>query len=292
MADDFTAVDLVATPVPGEVAVEITVRTTQLKEVQLPVVGTTTAGGFIKAQRGALPGNEYANYVYSDCSKNAEGYLKFYFGKPKSAEEREVPFREYPDSEPSMWWPAVLLPETFELGLQFTNSSFAILERVWVKYKLRSAQNVPTKKLIREYYAPTPWADADLEVETLGAQEIEWNFGRCGKGTTGLCLHEETYVAGWQGWRETAPGSGIYILDDVRYMQNATQQQDPLVVGTIQYGYPARLYGPTLATDWEDYICLRTQQQQASGGWLLREELAIAPDPQEVYEEVALPEVP
>lgn len=279
---------ILPTPNPNEQVFMTTVRA--LFDLELPVYNVTRYRDWKPCLFPQAQG-DYGAYVFIEQVAAPVGWMSFTWGRVFTDAERATPFEVFASSE-NMFWPAVLIPDTFEIGLQFTSGTFAILERVWVNYKIRSSQNIPTKIIERRFYASTPWPEDEVTIETLGAQAIEWNFGRAGRGTTGEVLHAETYVAGWQGFRETFPGSGIYIVDDVRYIQDPVQQQNPNAVGTIQYGYPARLYDATVETDWVDYVFSNRQRKSQTGGWERIEQVAIAPDYPPVYTEVALPTIP
>lgn len=103
--------ELLATPDPGELAFRVAVATKDLARLALPSEGTTYAAcPFPNKPR--LNELAWSTYKLTQSSQAAPGWLWYYFGKPKTAEQAATAYREVTGSR-HFDWPAVLYGVVF-----------------------------------------------------------------------------------------------------------------------------------------------------------------------------------
>lgn len=250
--------DFFDTPDPAELGFWVLVNSHEITTTNLPKIGVTTMTK-LKLQTAGRPGLDYDNYVCVGSSGAATaGFRRFYFMKPKSAEAKEVPFREYYVEEQPPVWPAVLRRVTpqqdvnLPLSAALSNDTIANAARNYVTVDLIP----PTpggRILVREYLSPT---QHDCP-EPVGPVPTAVNWDIPGASDMYSCLHDDIYVP--------AVGEGGLIVVGIAARLMA-------VVGGGEF-FPA-----TEMKDWDVYTLSDGERPLPNGGWHRVERIAEPPE--------------
>lgn len=210
---------------------------------------------------------DFQSYRLVYAKKSGYQLRSFYFAPPITTEEAETPFRTYYETEPSMFWPKVLL--SIQSYKRLESSSDAFVSRP--RYK--EAYQGPTRVRIEEFYSPTPFEipvyepmiDRGLndEIGVNVSAPIILGVSSGGNywysvGTLNLepCLHSAISI-------------GV-VLDP------------PVVVNigfnsNIYYSFAYLFDGATNFVDWPDEVVIDDRQREVLGGFVRRRVTALSP---------------
>lgn len=113
----------------------------------------------------------FSDYILTQPAPKQNGYHTYYFGKPKTAAQMEVPFRSTPDTMDIRWDPVLLnlhggtvqrdlTTETVDVGGTPTTNQ-RVLTEFQDRYQLIPGIMHPTEVLIEEFQSSTPWQQFD-----------------------------------------------------------------------------------------------------------------------------------
>lgn len=203
-------------------------------------------------------------YLLIHASKAGPMQRQFIFAPPLTTEEAETPFRTYYETEPSMFWPKVML--SFQTYKRITDDQ-------WItRPTYKQAYQGPTRVLIEEFYSPTPFtipiydplidSSADVEIGAAIGTFAGLYWASVGSLRLEACLHPTIVI--------------IVPLDP------------PITVGAISYSTATAFVAGTTYTDWPDTLVVDDRQREVIGGFVRRRVTAIRPgSPAIVY--VTLP---
>jgi hypothetical protein len=201
------------------------------------------------------------SYRLIHAEKAGELLRRFVFAPNLTQEQTQTPYRSYFETEPSMFWPKVLL--SLQGYRRVENDAYIVRPR----YK--EAYQGPTRVLIEEFYSPTPFE--------IPAYEPMVERG----------LHEEIGVSITTPIVPGVPGGGQSFwlsigslnLEPCLHSAIAIVQviDPPLQVGVVVYNF-AYLNDPaTNYIDWPERLVIDDRQNQVLGGWLRRRVWALRP---------------
>lgn len=162
MASPEIKLEVVPTPNPDEFSVRVWQDANQMKLTATPTLGEL----YSESDIPTLPRRQdFADYIYCDSSKEGDD-IWFYYAKPKTAAERNTPFRttfgtrQYP-------WPGVLysldIYKTTEFPQTVYNGTSTIsAPRYFAKYVFKPTPNVSSVVKIEEYLSDVPYSQADV----------------------------------------------------------------------------------------------------------------------------------
>lgn len=221
-----------------------------------------------------------ATVLWSDCPKwiksaeavppSLQGYRlihsakagfqmrQFVFAPTLTREAAQTPYRSYYETEPSMYWPKVLL--SYQRYKRVENDTYIIRPR----YK--DAYQGPTRVLIEEFYSPSPFEIPLYEpMQERGLnEEIGLSFSYPippGDGTV--------------YWLSV----GTFNLDSCLHgVISITVPLDPAIeIGIITYTTASLSDDATNYTDWPDTLVIDDRQREVLGGWARRRVTALRP---------------
>jgi len=193
-------------------------------------------------------------YLLIHAEKAGELQRRFIFAPPMTREAAQTPYRSYYETEPSMFWPKVLL--SLKTYRRAENDAYIVRPR----YK--EAYQGPTRVLIEEFYSPTPFEiplyepmiDRGLN-EEIG---LEYYDGLDGPywlsvGTLSLeaCLHPAISIA--------------------------VPLNPAVEIGIVIYTFAYVSDTATNYEDWPDTLVIDDRQQEVLGGWKRRRVTALRP---------------
>lgn len=197
-------------------------------------------------------------YLLIHAEKAGMLQRRFIFAPPLTRESAQTPFRSYYETEPSMYWPKVLL--SIQRYKRVENDTYILRPR----YK--EAYQGPTRVLIEEFYSPSPFEIPLYEpMQERGLnEEIGFSFSYpippgdgtvywLSVGTLSLepCLHEAISI---------------------------TVPLDPAItIGVITYTTASLSDDATNYTDWPDTLVIDDRQREVLGGWVRRRVTALRP---------------
>lgn len=203
----------------------------------------------------------FYSYVYLKCDKPDADHMNFYFGKPKTAEQRNTPFQKFWDTR-QYTWPAVLedlyavqtnkFPQTSSNGVTtFTASS------IFPRYKYRPSVPYNSLILVEQFLSTFPWPSSDLIHEQPVPTDINGSYIGVNMEFP-RCLHDKMV------FQEKVPAAVI-----IYGVGSVTPPPSRYPNGQI---FPA-----TNFTDWAEFF-IEDRQQSVNGLWL-RERVKIFPPP-------------
>lgn len=179
---------------PAEFGLALTCSDADLIEARIPAPGTTYAKVDVKTAKPRV--GEFGHYKFTHFAPGTEpGFSTFYFVKPKTAEERNKPFRITPGKE-EFNWPLVLLesPEfTFDPNLREHNletlyESLAV-RKLWVRKRWVPSLRCKSDVLIEEFLSDTPWDQDELQTDVYVETPVEYHFPGCDDHGFPACVH-------------------------------------------------------------------------------------------------------
>jgi len=197
-------------------------------------------------------------YLLVNTSKVGPGQRQFIFVPPLTELQVQEPYRTYYDTEPSMFWPKVLLT------VQTYKRLFDSVHVTRPRYK--EAYQGPTRVRIEEFYSPRPF-------------EIPIYEPMVDRG-----LNDEIGVRVSSGFQSFWYSVGTLNLEScLHYAINIGVVLDPPVVVTlgngiqIVYNFAYLNDAATNYTDWPDEVVIDDRQREVTGGFARRRVTALSP---------------
>ena len=196
--------------------------------------------------------DEFGSYVFIKDEEGPSGYHEFIFAPSLTREATQTPYRSYYETEPSMFWPKVWL----------SNKNYRSVETdlYAIKGQYRESYQGPTRVLIEEFYAPTPFeiplylpmSDGAVNEEignevSSGGSTYWWSFGTF---VLESCLHPTFAI--------TLPITSVTI-------------------GAVTYTTATVTVAGTYYTDWPETLVIDDRQREVLGGWIRRRVTALRP---------------
>lgn len=255
-SQEIQILEPLALPVPGRLAMRFRVPKSLTRQADMPTPLTTTFSACKLPNKIRV--DEFGSYLFIKDEEGPGGYHEFIFAPPLTNEQVQTPYRTYFDTEPSMFWPKVLL--SIQTAKRLFDSVFVARPR----YK--EAYQGPTRVRIEEFYSPSPFTipvyepmiDRGLNDEigvnvASGFQSFWYSVGNL---NLDACLH---------------PAIDISVVLD-----------PPIVVtigfnSTINYSRAYLSDSATNYTDWPDEIVIDDRQREILGGFVRRRVTALSP---------------
>lgn len=198
--------------------------------------------------------DSFGGYQYRKQLDKQGNMLRFLFLAPKSREVIQTPFKTYYETEPSMFWPKVLLS---------IRTSKRLSEGTYIcRPRYKEAYQGPTRVRVEEFYSPTPF-------------EIPLYEPMMERG-----LREEIGIDVSGFWYSV----GVLELDScLHYLIDLSVVLDPPIElsyggsSSVIYSF-ASVYEPaTNYTDWPDELVIDDRQREVIGGFIRRKVTALRP---------------
>jgi hypothetical protein len=196
---------------------------------------------------------DFQSYRLVYAKKSGYQLRSFYFAPPITTEEAETPFRTYYETEPSMFWPKVML--SFQTYKRITDDQ-------WItRPTYKEAYQGPTRVLIEEFYSPTPFTIPIYAPLIASAANVE--IGAAIASTAGLYWASVGTLS-----VESSLHPSIVIIVPL---------DPPITVGVISYLMATASVAGTTYTDWPDTLVVDDRQREILGGFVRRRVTAIRP---------------
>ena len=251
-SQEIQILEPLALPVPGRLAMRFRVPKSLTRQADMPTPLTTTFSA-CKLPNKIRP-DEFGSYLFIKDEEGPSGYHEFIFAPSYTREQAQTPYRSYYETEPSMFWPKVLL--SIRTYRRAENNAYLARPR----YK--EAYQGPTRVLIEEFYSPTPF-------------EIPLYEPMIERG-----LNEEIgleYYVGVAGPYWLSVGS--LSLDPCLHFAIAITEtlNPPVTFNSITYSSATLTDAATNYTDWPDALVIDDRQREILGGWVRRRVTALRP---------------
>ena len=165
------------TPNPNEIMFRVRGNSNQIAPSQIPTLEQRYRSCPLP---GVLPRmDEFSLYQYVHMEREGP-YLWFYYGKPKTDEEKNTPFRAY-FSTRVYNWDAVLedlyavKSTTFPQSVNI-NTTVETTARIFARYRYRPEIEYNSKILIEQFLSPTPWKGSQLEHDQPVPTNIQGSY--------------------------------------------------------------------------------------------------------------------
>lgn len=201
---------------------------------------------------------EFGNYRYGFSEKAGADATTFYFNKPRTAEERDTPFKEW-DSTRHYVWPAVLLDfyvieSTFDIS-NYNGSTTQNATRYLPRFRYVPTTPHDSRIRIRQYLSDTPWPSGKITHPQPVPTDIDGSYLGV-KMSFPRCLHRRVT------FKELVPGAKIvYGVGMEGSDRNGTPREQI---------FPATNFSDWVRFDIEDVV-------QPNRGLWLRERVTIYP---------------
>lgn len=255
MASNF---QILPTPNPDEFMFSVFVPDQKINpemflgpEKALLRAGVTKYKEFIWAVNAERANEKWGDYIYVSCSKGGAGGISFLFVKPKTA--AQPPFKTYYETEPSMFWPKVLLSIK-----AYKRSESNIY---YAKPRYKEAYQGPTRVRIEEFFSPTPF-------------EIPLYEPMLERG-----LNEEIGLEYALGGHSYWLSVGSLVLDPCLHgaISLLVLLEPTLTINSIIYTTARVEDEATNYTDWPDELVIDDRQREVLGGFIRRRVTALRP---------------
>jgi len=248
----------VPTPLVGEWALRLMVSESVVRPDYVITEGMTYRD--LRIDRALKPEVQlWGDYVLTRVTGAEGGYNAYWFGKPKTEEEINTPYKTEAGRSRHYEWPAVLH------GILFAEDpEFPVEVQIGVDLKVKRAQLVARaektertfalcRTVVKSYLSPRPFEVPQRPQPA--ADEVEWWLN--GKAERLVCLHGElTLPAAGKVW------SAKYTAGQVQGMPTEL-----------------RTFYPTPLEDWEPFVISQDHGQRESDGlYELTEEWIVPPD--------------
>jgi hypothetical protein len=202
--------------------------------------------------------DEFGSYLFIKDEEGPSGYHEFIFAPPLTNEQVQTPYRTYFDTEPSMFWPKVLL------SIQTYKRLFDNVHVARPRYK--EAYQGPTRVRIEEYYSPSPF--------TIPVYEPMIDRG----------LNDEIGTNVSSGFNTAFYSVGTLNLDSCLHaaIRITVVLNPPVIVNigsnnTITYSFAYLNDAATNYIDWPNEIVIDDRQREILGGFVRRRVTALSP---------------
>ena len=267
---------LVPTPDPSRVSIRVKVSTANIRDGQIPDVGTpyrdlanTDARRVTEEGESGIGWGDYI-YAYLQPSES-DGFIEFIYVRPNTPQEiaNPVPFRSWTSYErlKESEFPAVLevLPSGRVIDFSENNAfpfnkpvndftDYASTPRILVRYALRPPFDGEVKVRTDLYLSASKWSDRALEVVTPQPSRVRWNHLTTTEDL-GECLHDTIVI----------PAFGVVTTRASGQIRNAPPTTE------------TEILPPTNYISWEDHRISATQEY-TDGLWLVTIKTAYCPE--------------
>jgi hypothetical protein len=193
-------------------------------------------------------------YVLVHAEKAGELQRRFYFAPDLPRETAQTPFRTYYETEPSMYWPKVLL--SLKAYRRSENDAYIVRPR----YK--EAYQGPTRVKIEEFFSPTPFEIPLYEPMVERGLNEEIGF---------------EYYDGVDGPYWLSVGS-LNLDSCLHPAISITVPLNPAIeIGIVTYTTASLSDTATNYEDWPDELVIDDRPRQVLGGWVRRRVTALRP---------------
>ena len=261
-SQEIPILEPLALPVPGRLAMRFRVPKSLTRQADMPTPLTTTFSACKLPNKIRV--DEFGSYLFIKDEEGPSGYHEYIFAPPLTDEQVQTPYRTYFDTEPSMFWPKVLLT------IQTYKRLFDDVQVSRPRYK--EAYQGPTRVRIEEFYSPSPF--------TIPVYEPMIDRG----------LNDEIGVQVSSPLIPGVSNGGVFWysvgtlnLDPcLHYAINIGVVLDPpivVTVGSITFNYNFAYLNDvaTNYTDWPNEIVIDDRQREILGGFVRRRVTALSP---------------
>jgi hypothetical protein len=256
-SQEIQILEPLALPVPGRLAMRFRVPKSLTRQADMPTPLTTTFSACKLPNK--IRQDEFGSYLFIKDEEGPSGYHEFIFAPPLTNEQVQTPYRTYFDTEPSMFWPKVLLSLNVFNRLLEGGAYVA-------RPRYKEAYQGPTRVRIEEFYSPSPFVipvyepmiDRGLNDEIGTNVSSGFNTAFYSVGTLNLdsCLHAAIRIT--------------VVLNP------------PVIVNigsnnTITYSFAYLNDAATNYIDWPNEIVIDDRQREILGGFVRRRVTALSP---------------
>lgn len=194
---DLPKWELIKTPNPSEFGIAVTVPMNKVvsSPANFPVEGSLLSQNIWAADRVLTDPALYGNYIYTDyqqsVSSEKERSFTFFYAKNKTEEEKNTPYREFPEHGNHYWPPMLLMlrfipDRNFPITTQGANGQTIIGFRHYVREVFIPGANEGTLFVTREFFAATKFDIGQAPVPEPTAVSYDYLGAR---GNFPECLH-------------------------------------------------------------------------------------------------------
>lgn len=205
----------------------------------------------------------YGNYIYTDneatTSSERESSITFIYGPPRTEEQKQEPYREFP-SHGNHYWPPMLLmlkfipDRNFPITTQGSNGQMVIGYRHYVREVFIPGANEGSLFITRKFYSPTKFDIGQHPVPEPTAVSYDYLGAR---GSFPECLHGRIRIPAMRtAFATYSTGSGSAGASGV---------------------LAGQIFPETNFIEWAPYV-LRDSQEFVSVGWE-RTQVEVFPPP-------------
>jgi hypothetical protein len=264
-SQEIQILEPLALPVPGLLAMRFRVPKSLTRQADMPTPLTTTFSACKLPNK--IRQDEFGSYLFIKDEEGPSGYHEFIFAPSLTNEQAQTPYRTYYDTEPSMFWPKVLLSIQAYKRL-LGDGTYVIRPR----YK--EAYQGPTRVRIEEFYSPSPF--------TIPVYEPMLDRGL--NEEIGAFVSTPIIVGQSGGGQSLFYSVGNLSLDPCLHgaISLSVAIEPPIVVTippSITFVYD-RAYlsdGATNYRDWPNEIVIDDRQREILGGFVRRRVTALSP---------------
>jgi hypothetical protein len=254
-SQEIQILEPLALPVPGLLAMRFRVPKSLTRQADMPTPLTTTFSACKLPNK--IRQDEFGSYLFIKDEEGPSGYHEFIFAPTFTREQSNTPYRSYYETEPSMFWPKVLL------SIQSYQRLFDDVQVSRPRYK--EAYQGPTRVLIEEFYSPTPF-------------EIPVYEPMIDRG-----LNDEIGVSVASGGQTYWYSVGSLSLDPCLHgaisLAVVLNPAITVTVGSTSFVYNFAYLDDTATnyTDWPDSVIIDDRQREIVGGFIRRRVTALRP---------------
>lgn len=248
------------TPDTNELAFRVRMGIDSLRLDALPQRGVTTYAEAQIPNKPRLPDQNLASYIFTLIDRAEPGYISFFFGAPKTEEEKYTPYKTLPGTM-LYNWPRVVYAVAFaesdtDAVRRFQPGQMSNRQAIYVpayrsRLKEKASVYAPSPMETRSYLSPTPFVPTSTIVPT--PQPIWWEVA--GDSGSATCLHEDMRL----------PAVGI------KWGRLPGIQPPP------EQCRPYRDFPATPMTDWQPFVLESEQSETDTGLYQMREVVLFPP---------------
>lgn len=220
------------------------------------LVENTTLEDFMSSEnveKGTALTDLFGSYTYRKQLDKQGNHLRFLFLAPKTREAAQTPFKTYYETEPSMFWPKVLLSIK-----AYKRSESNVY---YAKPRYKEAYQGPTRVRTEEFYSPTPF-------------EIPLYEPMLERG-----LNEEIGLEYTLGGSSYWLSVGSLVLDPCLHdtISLTVLLEPTLTIDSITYVSASVEDDATNYIDWPAELVIDDRQKEILGGFIRRRVTALRP---------------
>jgi hypothetical protein len=256
-SQEIQILEPLALPVPGLLAMRFRVPKSLTRQADMPTPLTTTFSACKLPNK--IRQDEFGSYLFIKDEEGPSGYHEFIFAPSLTNEQAQTPYRTYFDTEPSMFWPKVLLSLQVFKRLLGDGTYVA-------RPRYKEAYQGPTRVRIEEFYSPSPF--------TIPVYEPMTDRG----------LNDEIGTNVSSGFSSAFYSVGTLNLDSCLHaaIRIAVVLNPPVIVNigsnnTITYSFAYLNDDATNYIDWPNEIVIDDRQREILGGFVRRRVTALSP---------------